>query len=85
MSEQTSRKRLIGEVVSNKMDKTVVVTITRKKKDRRYKKYMTSSMRYKAHDPENSCQEHDRVEIEETRPLSKEKRWRVVRIVERAV
>lgn len=80
-----TRRRLIGEVVSNKMDKTVVVSLTRKVLDKRYQKYVTQRVRYKAHDPANECNERDRVEIEETRPLSAQKRWRVVRIVERAI
>lgn len=79
------RKTLQGRVVSNSMDKTVVVQITRRCLDPVYKKYLTKTSKYKAHDEANSCGVGDRVELVETRPLSKDKRWRVSRILEKAV
>lgn len=78
-------KVLEGYVSSNKMDKTVVVTISFKKKHPQYGKYVTQTLRYMAHDKDNTCQEGDRVRIVETRPLSKNKRWRVQEVLERAV
>ena len=74
-----------GVVVSDKMDKTVVVSVSRLVKHPRYKKYVKRRKRYKAHDEENRCNLGDQVVIAETRPLSKDKRWRVQRIVEKAV
>jgi small subunit ribosomal protein S17 len=83
-SEQksTSRRELSGRVVSNKMDKTVVVEVTRRVKHRRYKKYLNRSTTYKAHDENNECQVGDAVTIQESRPLSREKRWRVIHRVQ---
>ena len=72
-----------GVVVSNKMDKTVVVRIERIKMHRRYKKYIKVWKKVKAHDEGNTCREGDVVEIIETRPLSREKRWRVMKILKR--
>ena len=72
-----------GTVVSNKMDKTVVVKIDRYKRHRLYKKTIRVTQRYKAHDERNECSLGDIVKIAETRPLSREKRWRVVEIVRR--
>jgi len=77
------RKVRIGQVVSNKMDKTVVVAVETRVRHPLYGKFMRRTAKFKAHDEQN-CGEGDTVEIMETRPLSKEKRWRVVRIVERA-
>ena len=77
------RKVRVGRVVSNKMDKTVVVAVETRVRHPLYGKFMRRTTKFKAHD-EQSCGEGDTVEIMETRPLSKEKRWRVVRIVERA-
>jgi small subunit ribosomal protein S17 len=74
-----------GVVVSNKMAKTVVVSVSRLVKHPRYKKYVKQRKRYKAHDEENRCNLGDQVVIAETRPLSKDKRWRVQRIIEKAV
>jgi small subunit ribosomal protein S17 len=74
-----------GVVVSNAMDKTVVVTVSRLVKHPQYKKYVKRRTRFKAHDENNECNVGDRVAIAETRPLSKQKRWRVQRIVEKAV
>lgn len=74
-------KVLQGTVSSNKMDKTVVVVVERRKKHRLYHKVMTLTTRYKAHDDANSCAIGDLVRIEECRPMSKEKRWRVIEIL----
>jgi len=74
-----------GVVVSDKMDKTVVVAVDRLVKHRQYKKYIRRRAHYKAHDETNECSVGDRVTIAETRPLSKQKRWRVRSIVEKAV
>jgi len=78
------QKRLVGRVVSNKMDKTVVVKVERLQRHRLYGKVMKKSKKFKAHDAYNSCQVSDMVRIVESRPLSKEKRWIVEEIVERA-
>jgi small subunit ribosomal protein S17 len=78
------RKRLMGHVVSNKMDKTVVVKVERRQRHRLYGKVMKKSRKFKAHDAYNSCQVGDMVRIVESRPLSKEKRWVVEEIVEKA-
>lgn len=79
-SEQksTSRRELSGRVVSNKMDKTVVVEVTRRVKHPRYLKYLNRSNTYKAHDENNECLVGDVVTIQESRPLSRQKRWRVI-------
>ena len=74
-----------GVVVSNAMNKTVVVTVSRLVKHPQYKKYVKRRKRFKAHDENNECNVGDRVAIAETRPLSKDKRWRVQKILERAV
>jgi small subunit ribosomal protein S17 len=80
------RKRtLSGRVYKDKMDKTVVVEVSRRVRDPRYKKYVEMRSRYKAHDENNVCKVGDKVEITESRPLSKEKRWIVTKITERAV
>lgn len=79
-----SRKVRTGLVVSDKMDKTVVVTITRRVPHPVYGKMVTRTKRVKAHDEENSVKTGDTVRIMETRPLSKDKRWRVVEVIERA-
>lgn len=78
-----SQKILQGTVASNKMDKTVVVVVERRKKHRLYHKVMTLTTRYKAHDDANACNIGDLVRIEECRPLSKEKRWRVIEVLTR--
>lgn len=80
---RNERKTRIGEVVSNKMDKTIVVVVKTKVLHPIYGKTLNHSTRVKADDPENQCDIGDRVEIAETRPLSKGKRWRLVRIVEK--
>ncbi len=74
-----------GVVVSNIMDKTVVVTVSRLVKHPRYKKYVKRRKRFKVHDENNECNVGDRVAIAEMRPLSKDKRWRLQKIMERAV
>lgn len=83
MVTEAGRKRKIkmGRVVSNKMDKTVVVTVESYRPHPLYKKQVRRIKKFKAHDEQNSCNIGDMVRIEETRPLSKEKRWRVVEIV----
>jgi small subunit ribosomal protein S17 len=78
------RKSRVGRVVSNKMDKTVVVEVEYRRRHPLYKKVMRKRRRFFAHDEANSCQEGDLVRIVETRPLSRKKRWRVAEIVERA-
>ena len=78
------RKRVIGVVVSDKMDKTIVVKVERFVQHPRFKKYIKRSKKYYAHDERNEARVGDTVEIEETRPLSKLKRWRLVRIVKRS-
>lgn len=83
-TERGHRKTRIGIVASDKMDKTVVVSITRRYKHPKYKKYVKEMKRYKAHDEQNECRVGDKVLIEETRPLSKQKRWRVTEILEKA-
>ena len=84
MSERNLRKTRVGKVVSNKMDKTVVVAIEDNVKHPLYKKIIKNTIRLKAHDENNTCNIGDRVLIMETRPLSKDKRWRVVEIIEKA-
>ena len=80
MEEQKKNKRILeGVVVSDKMDKTVVVLVEKYKPHKKYRKYYRVSKRYKAHDEDNSCKVGDKVKIMETRPLSKEKRWIVVK------
>ena len=79
------RKTLVGTVTSNNMDKTVVVVVNRLVKDPKYKKYVRRRSKHKAHDEGNQCGVGDRVLIIETRPLSKEKRWKVKEIIEQAV
>ncbi|MGN0452361.1 MAG: 30S ribosomal protein S17 [Ruminococcus sp.] len=84
MSDRNMRKTLIGKVVSNKMDKTVVVAIEDSVKHKLYSKVVKRTYKLKAHDEQNACGIGDRVKVMETRPLSKDKRWRVVEIVEKA-
>jgi small subunit ribosomal protein S17 len=84
MSERSSRKVRTGHVVSDKMDKTVVVAVETLVRHPLYGKIMRRTTKFKAHDEANTASEGDVVEIMESRPLSKEKRWRVARIVERA-
>ena len=84
MSERNLRKTRVGVVSSDKMDKTVVVTVRDKVKHPLYKKIVKRTVRLKAHDENNECRKGDRVEVMETRPLSKDKRWRVTTIIEKA-
>jgi small subunit ribosomal protein S17 len=84
MAERNYRKTRIGRVVSDKMDKTIVVAIEDSVKHPLYGKVVKRTVKFKAHDEENQCGIGDRVEIMETRPLSHDKRWRLVRIVEKA-
>ena len=80
----SSRKTRVGLVVSDKMDKTVVVAIKDNVKHPLYKKIMKRTVKFKAHDEENACGIGDKVQVMETRPLSKDKHWRVVEIIEKA-
>ena len=82
--ERNLRKTRVGKVVSDKMDKTIVVLIEDNVKHPLYGKIMKRSIKLKAHDENNECKIGDKVEIMETRPLSKDKRWRLVRIIEKA-
>lgn len=84
MSDRNLRKTRIGKVVSDKMQKTIVVAIEDNVRHPLYKKIIKRTIKFKAHDEENTAGIGDTVEIMETRPLSKEKRWRLVRVIERA-
>ena len=84
MSERNLGKTRVGKVVSNKMDKTIVVAIEDNVRHPLYKKIIKRTIKFKAHDENNSCGIGDKVEIMETRPLSKDKRWRLVNIIEKA-
>ena len=84
MSERNLRKTRVGTVVSDKMDKTVVVAIQDNVRHPLYKKIIKRTVKFKAHDEQNSCGVGDTVSVMETRPLSKDKRWRVVEIIEKA-
>ena len=84
MSEHLTRKTRMGQVVSDKMDKTVVVAVERLERHPLYKKTIRRTTKFKAHDENNECRIGDQVQIMETRPLSKDKRWRVVSVVKRA-
>ena len=84
MSDRNMRKTDVGRVVSDKMDKTVVVAIENSVKHKLYKKIIKRTIKLKVHDENNECKIGDRVRIMETRPLSKDKRWRLVEIIERA-
>ena len=84
MSERALRKTRVGKVVSDKMDKTIVVAIEDSVQHPLYKKILKRTYKLKAHDEENTCGVGDIVKVMETRPLSKDKRWRVVEIVEKA-
>ena len=84
MAERNLRKTRVGKVVSDKMDKTIVVSIETSVKHPLYKKVIKRTYKLKAHDEQNQCQVGDKVKVMETRPLSKDKRWRLVEIVEKA-
>ena len=85
MEERNLRKVLVGTVTSNKMDKTVVVSVATNVKHPKYGKIVKRTYKLKAHDENNECQTGDKVRVMETRPLSKDKRWRVVEILEKAI
>ena len=85
MEKTTKRKDLQGLVVSNKMNKTVVVQVERKFAHPKFKKVVKSTSKYKAHDEKNECNPGDFVSIGETRPLSKTKRWRLLEIIKKGV
>ena len=82
--ERSNRKVLRGKVVSDKMDKTITVEVATSKSHPLYSKRIKYSKKFKAHDENNECKIGDRVRVMETRPLSKEKRWRLVEIIEKA-
>lgn len=84
MEERNLRKERVGIVVSDKMDKTIVVAVSERVKHPLYKKIVNRSKKFKAHDENNACGIGDKVLIQETRPLSKDKCWRLVEIVEKA-
>ena len=84
MEERNLRKTMIGTVLSNKMEKTVVVAVETSVSHKIYGKTVKRTYKLKAHDEENACQIGDKVRVMETRPLSKDKRWRVVEILEKA-
>ncbi|MEI6594418.1 MAG: 30S ribosomal protein S17 [Bacteroidota bacterium] len=82
--ERNSRKVIIGKVVSNKMQKTIVVSVERKVMHPKYGKFIKMTSKFKAHDEKNECTINDIVKLMETRPMSKDKRWRLVEIIEKA-
>ncbi len=84
VSERALRKTMVGKVVSNKMEKTIVVAIEDNVKHPLYNKVVKSTYKLKAHDENNECNVGDKVQVMETRPLSKDKRFRLVKIIERA-
>ncbi len=84
MEERNLRKEKIGLVTSNKMQKSIVVSVERKVKHPKYGKFVNKTTKFVAHDAENTCQIGDTVKIMETRPISKNKCWRLVEVVERA-
>ena len=84
MTERNNRKTRTGKVVSDKMDKTIVVAIVENVKHPLYKKVVKQTKKFKAHDENNEAGTGDRVEIMETRPLSRDKRWRLVKVIEKA-
>ena len=85
MEERNLRKVMIGTVVSDKMDKTVVVAVETNVKHEIYGKIQKRTYKLKAHDENNECKAGDKVKVMETRPLSKDKRWRVVEVIEKAI
>jgi small subunit ribosomal protein S17 len=84
LEERALRKTRVGKVISDKMDKTVVVAIETSVKHPLYKKIIKRTSKLKAHDENNECSVGDKVELMETRPISKDKRWRVTEIIEKA-
>ena len=85
MEERNLRKTMIGIVSSDKMDKTVVVSVEQREMDKTYGKIKKKTYKLKSHDENNECKVGDKVKVMETRPLSKDKRWRVVEILEKAI
>ena len=85
MAKKTNKKQLAGVVVSDSMNKTVVVETSRKFSHPVYKKYIKRSKKYYAHDPENNCEKGDKVIIIESKPLSKLKRWRIKEVTEKVI
>ncbi|MFZ5987316.1 MAG: 30S ribosomal protein S17 [Bacillota bacterium] len=84
MADRALRKTRVGKVTSDKMDKTIVVSIEGSVKHPLYKKFVKRTYKLKAHDENNECKVGDKVKVMETRPLSRDKRWRLVEIIERA-
>lgn len=84
MAERGSRKKLVGEVVNNSMDKTAMILVERLTKHRTYNKYVKRRAKYMAHDPKNICRIGDKVRIIESRPISKQKRWQVFDIIDKS-
>ena len=84
MAERGLRRKLVGTVISNRMEKTALVLVERLTRHATYRKYVRKRAKYMAHDPENMCQVGDKVRIVESRPISKSKRWRVGEIVEKS-
>ena len=84
MKERETKRQVVGVVVSNQMNKTVIVAVERLVKHRMYQKYVKRQTKFAAHDETNSCQTGDTVQITESRPLSRTKRWRVSKIVKKA-
>lgn len=84
MAERGFRKKLVGTVVSNRMDQTALVLVERLTKHRTYQKYVRRHAKYMAHDSQNRCHIGDKVRIIESRPLSKNKRWQVIDVIEKA-
>ncbi|MBL8633878.1 MAG: 30S ribosomal protein S17 [Myxococcales bacterium] len=82
--ERGNRRKMVGVVTSDKMDKTVVVVVTRRVRDAKFGKFVTKRSKYKAHSADNGAHVGDKVLIIESRPLSKEKRWRVIELLEKA-
>ncbi len=83
LEDKKNKKIVTGQVVSNKMNKTIVISITRKKLHKLYKKYITVTKKIKVHDEKNECSIGDIVKAVETRPLSKDKNWRLVEVLEK--
>ena len=83
--ERGTRRTIVGTVTSNKMDKTIVVSVTRRVRDARFHKFLTRRLKYKAHDEKNVGKIGDLVELVEARPMSKTKRWRLLRTIKNAV
>jgi len=84
MEKRNLRKERIGIVTSNKMDKSIVVSVERRVKHPKYGKFVKNTTKFVAHDEKNDCNEGDTVKIMETRPISKSKNWRLVEVIERA-